>query len=148
MSRPAPAQRPAPIPIGQYRPKARHPERDAFDQLLADLVVRGSRPVCAGRTEWLSEDPDDRAEAAAACGYCPIRLPCQQLAQVERPTFGVWGGADWTRPPGRPARAPQTHGNRPRNGQQAANQHLDAPRPRNGSGFDSERLTTRQQQDS
>lgn len=52
---------------------------------------------CRDRDEWLSEDAHERAEAAEACGRCPVKPRCRALAAAMRPDFGVWAGRDRTR---------------------------------------------------
>jgi hypothetical protein len=52
---------------------------------------------CHDRSEWLSEDAEERAEAATACSWCPAKSRCAALAAAMRPEFGVWAGRDRTR---------------------------------------------------
>ena len=77
--------------------------RSLVDPLMAELAAafadvheRGRRAPCEGRGEWLSEDPEERAEAVAACGHCPLVIAdvCRDVGGRER--FGVWGGVDRT----------------------------------------------------
>ena len=45
---------------------------------------------------WLSDDPQERAEAALACRSCPVIVECLAFAQAHRTTHGVYGGRDFT----------------------------------------------------
>lgn len=63
---------------------------------LGMAVGDGRTPFCDGRDEWLSEDADERAEAAEACHHCPVLTACADAARELRPTFGVWAGRDLT----------------------------------------------------
>lgn len=54
--------------------------------------VRGGDP-------WLSDDENQRAEAATACRSCPVLDECRAYAQAHRTTFGVYGGRDFTPKP-------------------------------------------------
>lgn len=40
---------------------------------------------------WTSEDPDDLADAAEACGACPVLDVCREAGRYEK--WGAWGGA-------------------------------------------------------
>lgn len=68
---------------------------------LVELVERGQRPPCSKRTGdnlWLSERPEDRAEAVLACQPCPLIRDCGRAGDETRATFGVYGGTDRTKP--------------------------------------------------
>ena len=54
------------------------------------------RPPCRSRTEWTSENAEDRAAAAEACGHCPHQGPCDGYARAAGEHYGVWGGRDRT----------------------------------------------------
>ena len=62
---------------------------------------RGDTVPCAGRAEWISEDVDERAEAARACRPCPVTALCAAAADEHREKFGVWAGVDRTPRPRR-----------------------------------------------
>ena len=68
---------------------------------LEAAVFRGDRVPCAGREEWVSEDVDERAEAARACRPCPVTALCAAAADEHREKFGVWAGVDRTPRPRR-----------------------------------------------
>lgn len=63
-----------------------------------------STPCSADPEPWFSDDPEERAEAVAACGYCPLLGPCRELALPRelalRPSnrHGVWAGVDFEQP--------------------------------------------------
>lgn len=78
-------------------------QHQAVEQLLAatDTAVRAGLPVpCLGSfanpDAWLSEDETVRADAAQACGACPVIAECLTYADAHRTTFGVYGGRDFT----------------------------------------------------
>jgi hypothetical protein len=52
---------------------------------------------------WLSEDKTERDLAATYCGGCAVWLECGTAATANRERFGVWGGRDFSRPPGKKA---------------------------------------------
>lgn len=80
----------------------------AASKALRIAARTAPEPVpCVGRSEWLSEDPRVRAEAARACAWCPIRAECAQVAASTpaRWLSGVWGGHDYgSGPPEQPPR--------------------------------------------
>lgn len=86
------------------RQRALTAAQEALTAALVDLLDVGLRPVCAepgGHELWCSEDPDDRATAAAWClRGCPILAECEAAATAARESFGVWAGVDRTRPEG------------------------------------------------
>lgn len=63
------------------------------DAILAGLAD-GLTPVCVGRDEWTSEDPEARQIAAQACQWCHVRATCSTTAQDAQERFGVWGGVE------------------------------------------------------
>ena len=76
---------------------------------LAEAVERHQRIPCAERPElFVSENPDERAVAAALCIDCPRRVREACATAGKRQRFGVWAGRDVApregRPPGRPRR--------------------------------------------
>lgn len=69
-----------------------------LDEELRRTLAAGVRPPCTrGGDAWLSEDADERAEAAEACGRCPavLRAACREAGRFQ--SFGVFGGVDVTR---------------------------------------------------
>jgi hypothetical protein len=81
--------------------------REASDRLTTALVTmasQGRRPNCSDPEShrlWLSEHPQERAQAALMCGGCPVLTECGDAAEANGERFGVWSGRDYTRPPGR-----------------------------------------------
>ncbi len=87
-------------------------QQDALNRLLGatDTAIRAGQTLpCLDTRElvtavtsssdpnpWLSDDPDDRADAAQACRGCPVATECLTYAHVHRTTFGVYGGRDFT----------------------------------------------------
>lgn len=80
-----------------------------FPHLKGDaggLLVRLSReatenahsvPCWADPDAFLSDSSAMRAEAARACGRCPVRALCGEYAETADERFGVWGGKDRTK---------------------------------------------------
>ncbi|EWT06325.1 transcriptional regulator, partial [Intrasporangium chromatireducens Q5-1] len=68
--------------------------RDEFNADLLALLDEGRSVPCAGRDEWTSDEPDERAHAAEECVSCPLLEVCADLATEERHKWGVWGGLD------------------------------------------------------
>ncbi len=72
---------------------------------LADLWEQ-RRPLPACRTVerdcdlWLSNKPAERTKAANACQGGPVVELCLEAAEELGATWGVWGGRDFTPPPG------------------------------------------------
>jgi Transcription factor WhiB len=70
-------------------------------ELLA-AAARGDKIPCG---DWsvshlfLSEDKADRQIAIRLCHSCPVFNPCREVGRHQ--TFGVFGGVDVTRTPGR-----------------------------------------------
>lgn len=68
---------------------------EALTAALGHLLEQGQRPPCAGGGDvWLSDDLDERSQAAHACDGCPLLAPCDAVGQGEK--FGVWAGIDRT----------------------------------------------------
>jgi hypothetical protein len=75
---------------------------DALTQALINAAARGIRPRCGdAEVAWmfLDDGPRPRAIAATYCAGCIIWQECDEVGQHQR--FGVWGGVDRTRSPGR-----------------------------------------------
>jgi hypothetical protein len=81
--------------------------RAASDQLthaLLNLAAQGLRTHCSDPTThryWLSERESERATAVLLCDHCPILNVCRSTAELRQETWGVWGGKDFSRRPGR-----------------------------------------------
>ena len=74
------------------------PELDRLVDGLAELAQAGHIAPCVGRPEWTSDDPDDRADAAEGCAWCPMAGPCLAAGAASRSVWGVWGGLDLSDP--------------------------------------------------
>lgn len=70
----------------------------ALSTALERLADEGRVPVCAQRPEQWSSDAKRtaRADAAEACGYCPVLHPCAAYADAAGEQHGVWGSVDRT----------------------------------------------------
>ena len=71
----------------------------AHEQLalaLADAIAQGHEIPCGTSDGWLSDDADQRAEAAQACRHCPVIDLCADAGASTSERFGVWGGIDRT----------------------------------------------------
>jgi Transcription factor WhiB len=71
-------------------------------QALVDAAAAGIRPRCGdAEVSWmfLDENPRHRATAATYCNGCILTEPCREVGRHQ--TFGVFGGVDVTRTPGR-----------------------------------------------
>lgn len=80
---------------------------DALTRALIRLAEAGSRPRCGepdAHLMWLSEDSEDRAQAARWCAGCSVLAECAAAATELKATWGVWAGRDY----GERHRAPQT----------------------------------------
>jgi hypothetical protein len=78
--------------------------RERLADALEAATHRGDRVPCSGREEWISEDLDERREAAQACRPCPVSSLCHEAALEERPSWTVRAGVDWGDKAQRPAR--------------------------------------------
>jgi Transcription factor WhiB len=87
--------------------------RRASDKLtvaLLNAAVRGERAHCsdpATHHYWTSEHPAERSLAALACRGCPVAAECLAAAIANDERWGVWGGKDFSRRPGRAKRLKQ-----------------------------------------
>ncbi len=68
---------------------------ERLSEALADAEHRGDRVPCTGDDGWISEDLEDRREAARRCAPCPVSALCHAAALEERPTWTVRAGVDW-----------------------------------------------------
>lgn len=56
----------------------------------------GDHVPCLNRPEWISENPEERALAAALCTGCPVQVECYVAGDDTNQRHGVWGGRDFT----------------------------------------------------
>lgn len=67
-----------------------------------DHADNGQVTACQADPEpFTSDAKEDRAEAAEACMWCPLRAHCLRFAVLNRERHGVWAGHDFTMPRGR-----------------------------------------------
>lgn len=83
---------------------------ERLSEALADAEHRGDRVPCTGDPAWISEDLEDRREAARRCTSCAVMALCHAAAVEERPTWTVRAGIDWGDRAQRPKRATQNVG--------------------------------------
>jgi len=66
---------------------------------LADTLhaaaERGETWPCRDESAWISEDADERAEAARRCTGCSVSSLCRAAALEDPPTWGIWFGVDF-----------------------------------------------------
>lgn len=62
------------------------------------LRKRPAPCMTARSNAWLSDNRDEREQAANACEFCPAIAECFEFAKATRTEFGVWGGKDFARP--------------------------------------------------
>jgi hypothetical protein len=77
---------------------------ERLTRALLQLTAQGLRPHCDDTQLgwlWLSETPSERAVAVVLCGGCPVKAPCRAAAEANQERFGVFGGKDYTRRPGK-----------------------------------------------
>lgn len=75
------------------------------DALLA-LTHHDVRPPCGdGSDRWVSDDRDQRDDAARLCQSCPLIVVCRDYDNAVHPTHGVWAGVDRTHGTRRPREA-------------------------------------------
>lgn len=75
---------------------------EALTRALVVLATEGRRPRCGepgGHDLWLSDDADDRAQAARWCVGCAVLTECGAAADEHGERFGVFGGRDRTPAP-------------------------------------------------
>lgn len=71
-------------------------------RLLLVATAEARTPCQADPGRFISEEVEDRREAAQACVGCPVLTLCAQFADLNRETSNVWGGRDRTPRPKRP----------------------------------------------
>lgn len=79
---------------------------DALTRALLVAAARGIRPRCGDYETsylWLSEDEEERKQAALMCSGCAVIAECGEVGRHQ--TFGVFGGRDTTVRPGRKRQA-------------------------------------------
>lgn len=68
-------------------------EHEVLSIRIRDLSEAGQGVPCYGSSLPISEDEDERKEAAETlCPECPVIAECFAAGRSER--WGVWGGAD------------------------------------------------------
>jgi Transcription factor WhiB len=70
----------------------------SFGQSLEAMMrLDWSQRVCQGPDAWIwtSDEEYDRKAAQARCMECPLRAACLAIAEMDRPSAGVWGGVDF-----------------------------------------------------
>lgn len=66
---------------------------DVLARALEVLADRGLSTPCQREPEaWFAEHRAQQADAAEACGWCPLLEPCRTYADVTEQMHGVWGG--------------------------------------------------------
>ena len=83
---------------------------DTLTRALLDLAGRGERTHCSDPTShhlWLSERDHERATAVMWCDHCPVLTVCRETVELRDERWGVWGGKDFSRRPGRAKRFKQ-----------------------------------------
>lgn len=70
-------------------------------RLLLVATAEARTPCQADPGPFISEEVEDRREAAQACVGCPVLSLCAQFADLNRETSNVWGGRDRTPRPKR-----------------------------------------------
>src|SRR5215217_7252517 len=81
---------------------------DRLTQALITMASQGLRPNSSDHEShwrWLSEYPQERAQAALMCGGCPVLTECGDAAEANGERFGTWGDRDRTVRPGKAAAA-------------------------------------------
>ncbi len=74
----------------------------ALQHELDELTATRRRTPCSvDPNPFTSDDPDERAEATAACAACPVLIECAAFAYANHETAAVWAGVDLTGSPGR-----------------------------------------------
>jgi Transcription factor WhiB len=77
---------------------------DQLTMALINAASQGLRPHCSDPTThrlWLSEHESERQVAVMLCRHCPVLTVCRDTAEQRDERFGVWGGRDFSRRPGR-----------------------------------------------
>lgn len=59
--------------------------------------LQGDVTPCAGRSEWTSSKAADKATAIRLCNDCPAKAACNEFAETNHETFGIWGGHDFSK---------------------------------------------------
>lgn len=67
---------------------------EELDRALRAASDNDNLPPCTGHGEWLSDDTDERREAAELCGGCPVFDACGAAADELQVRFGTWAGVD------------------------------------------------------
>lgn len=74
----------------------------ALSEAIDRMAEEGRRPAChADPDAWFSVDCEDQAEAAEACGWCPLAPLCLMFAMLNDERHGVWSGYNLADPKAR-----------------------------------------------
>jgi hypothetical protein len=80
--------------------RGRH-ESERLTQALTSIAAAGLKPHCVNDSDlFLSESEAERTEAIKLCRGCPVIDPCRDVGKFQ--SWGIWGGRDVSRRPGRP----------------------------------------------
>lgn len=74
------------------------PAFEALTNALDSLDPLDAIVPCQARPEWISDDADDQAYAAAHCTRCPLLDLCNAAAAELKPTAGTWAGTTFPTP--------------------------------------------------
>lgn len=74
------------------------PAFEALSNAIDGLDPLDPRVPCQRRPEWISDDADDQAYAAAHCTRCPLLDLCNAAAVELKPTAGTWAGHTYPLP--------------------------------------------------
>lgn len=61
---------------------------------LQGFFARGEVTPCHSRPEWTSSRKADKATAIRLCGDCVCKAACNDFAEANGETTGVWAGID------------------------------------------------------
>jgi hypothetical protein len=65
-------------------------------RLLLVATAEARTPCQSDPAPFISEEVEERREAAQACVACPVLALCGQFADLNRESSNVWGGRDRT----------------------------------------------------
>jgi hypothetical protein len=91
-------------------PSAARQASDRLNRALLTIASQGLRTHCSDpgiHDYWTSDSDAERAVAVMLCDHCPVLTVCRDTAELRQETWGVWGGKDFSRRPGRAKRLKQ-----------------------------------------